>query len=73
MISISNQSHESSHVHGLHTSSEGIVKTSASDGEPPASKFFHHRTLVQRAAAFDGNLHLAEEIAWPKAQGDEVW
>ena len=73
MTSISNQSRESSHIHGLRTSSEGIVKTAASDGEPSAGEVFDHRTLVQRAAVFDGDLLLAEEIAWPKAQGDEVW
>ena len=73
MISISNQSREPSHIHGLRTSSEGIVKNRRVRWRNPSEQVFHHRTLVQRTAAFDGNLLLAEEIAWPKAQGNEVW
>ncbi|MBQ7655858.1 MAG: streptomycin biosynthesis protein StrG [Clostridia bacterium] len=32
-----------------------------------------HRTLKERAEAYDGELHLSEEYDWGEPVGDEVW
>ena len=37
------------------------------------SKSFQHRSLRERAAAFEGNLNLSEEADWGEPQGNEVW
>ena len=37
------------------------------------SKPFRHRTLQERAAAYDGSLNLSGEIYWGEPQGNEGW
>lgn len=37
------------------------------------TKTFHHRTLEERSAAYEGNLNLSDEISRDKPQGNEVW
>ncbi|MBQ6255623.1 MAG: hypothetical protein IJP78_05235 [Clostridia bacterium] len=32
-----------------------------------------HRTLQERAEAYDGELHLFDELNWGEPVGDEVW
>lgn len=43
------------------------------DGKIILSKQFTHRTLVQRAEAYGGELHLSEELQAPIPVGSEVW
>ena len=43
------------------------------DGKIVLSKQFQHRTLQQRAAAFDGKLNLSGEYDWGEPMGNEVW
>lgn len=43
------------------------------DGKIILHKSFQHRTLQQRAAAFNGKLNLSEELDWGEPQGNEVW
>ncbi len=37
------------------------------------SKVLQHRTLTERAADFDGELFLSEEVLWDKPCGNEIW
>jgi len=37
------------------------------------SKVFQHRTLIERATDFDGELHLFEELSWGEPCGNEIW
>ena len=34
---------------------------------------FRHRSLRERAASFNGELNLSEEIEWDEPVGSEVW
>lgn len=43
------------------------------DGKIILYKSFQHRTLQQRAAAFNGKLNLSDELDWGEPQGNEVW
>ena len=43
------------------------------DGKIILSKVFRHRSLKERAEAFDGRLNLSEEVSWGEPQGNEVW
>lgn len=36
-------------------------------------KAFQHRTLIERAADFDGELYLSEELSWGGPCGNEIW
>lgn len=36
------------------------------------SKVFQHRTLIERAADFGGELHLSEELSWGEPCGNEI-
>ena len=42
-------------------------------GKIVLSKWFHHKTLEERAKEFDGNLRLDGEFDWGKPQGREMW
>lgn len=37
------------------------------------SKVFQHRTLIERAADFDEEFHLSEEMSWDAPCGKEIW
>ena len=50
-----------------------VLNAEVQDGKIILSKTFRHRTLQERAAAFDGKLNLSEEIIWDDPQGNEVW
>ncbi len=43
------------------------------DGQIILSPAFRHRSLKERAAAYDGNLNLSDEIEWDEPVGSEVW
>ncbi len=42
------------------------------DGQIILSPVFRHRSLKERAAAYDGNLNLSDEIEWGEPVGSEV-
>lgn len=52
---------------------DDVLNAEVQDGKIILSKTFRHRTLQERAAAFDGKLNLSEEIIWDDPQGNEVW
>ena len=43
------------------------------DGKIILSPMFRHLTLKERAARYNGQLNLSEEIQWDEPQGSEVW
>ena len=43
------------------------------DGRIILSRTFTHRSLRERAAAYDGQLNLSDEIGWAEPEGSEVW
>ena len=52
---------------------DDVLNAEVQDGKIILSKTFRHRTLQERAAAFDGKLNLSEEIIWDDPHGNEVW
>ena len=50
-----------------------ILEVSVSDGMITLAKTFRHKTLEERAAAFDGKLMLDGEYDWGTPVGREVW
>ena len=50
-----------------------VLTAEVIDGKIVLSKQFQHRTLQQRAAAFDGKLNLSGEYDWGEPMGNEVW
>ena len=43
------------------------------DGRIVLTPAFRHRSLRERAAEFNGNLNLSDEIEWDEPVGSEVW
>ena len=43
------------------------------NGKIVLSRAFQHRSLKERAAAFDGKLNLSDEFDWGEPVGSEVW
>ncbi|MCD8151790.1 MAG: AbrB/MazE/SpoVT family DNA-binding domain-containing protein [Clostridiales bacterium] len=43
------------------------------DGDIVLSKTCKHKTLEERAAEYDGELNLDNEISWGESVGREVW
>lgn len=50
-----------------------FLDITVSDGVITLSKSFHHKTLEERTAEFDGKLMLDGEYDWGKPVGREVW
>ena len=50
-----------------------VLDVAVSNGMITLTKPFRHRTLEERAAAFDGKLMLDGEYNWGDAVGREVW
>lgn len=50
-----------------------LLDVEISDGEIILKRSFRHRSLKERAAAYDGKLNLTPEIDWGEAEGDELW
>ncbi len=49
------------------------VNIKVSNGTIVIEKSFRHKTLEERAAEYDGNLHLDGEFDFGEAVGREVW
>ena len=52
---------------------EDTLNAEIVDGKIVLTPTFRHRSLRERAAEFDGQLNLAEEIEWDEPVGSEVW
>lgn len=50
-----------------------VLDVVVSNGAITLSKPFHHKTLEERAAEFDGKLMLDGEYDWGEPVGREVW
>lgn len=50
-----------------------ILDITESNGVITLMKPFHHRTLEERTAEFDGKLMLDGEYDWDEPVGREVW
>ncbi len=50
-----------------------ILNIRVSNGVILLEKTFRHKTLEERATAFDGNLNLDGECDWDEPVGREVW
>ena len=52
---------------------DDILDVKVSNGLIMLVKPFRHKTLEERAAAYDGRLDLDGEFAWRKPVGRETW
>ena len=52
---------------------DDVLDVKVEAGSIILSKQFRHRTLRERAAAYNGNLNLSEEFDWGEPRGNEVW
>jgi len=43
------------------------------NGQIVLTPVFRHRSLRERAAEFNGELNLSDEIEWDEPVGNEVW
>ena len=50
-----------------------VLDVTVSNGVITLVKQFHHKTLEERAAEFDGKLMLDGEYDWGEPVGREVW
>ena len=50
-----------------------FLNISVVDGNIVLSKIFRHKTLEERAAAFDGKVGPYEEFQWGEPVGREAW
>lgn len=50
-----------------------VLDITVSNGVITLAKPFHHKTLEERAAEFDGKLMLDGEYDWDGPVGREVW
>ena len=54
-------------------SMEDTLNAEVVDGRIILTPAFRHRSLKERAAEFNGELNLSEEIEWDEPVGSEVW
>lgn len=52
---------------------DDFLDVTVSNGIITLAKTFHHKTLEERAAEFDGKLMLDGEYDWGEPVGREVW
>ena len=52
---------------------DDFLDVTVSNGIITLAKTFHHKTLEERAAEFDGKLLLDGEYDWGEPVGREVW
>lgn len=52
---------------------DDILDVKVSNGVIMLVKPFRHKTLEERAAAYDGRLDLDGEFGWRKPVGREIW
>ena len=50
-----------------------ILEVSVANGVITLRKPFHHKTLEERAAEYDGKLMLDGEYDWGEPVGREIW
>ena len=50
-----------------------ILEVSVANGVITLMKPFHHKTLEERAAEYDGKLMLDGEYDWGEPVGREIW
>lgn len=50
-----------------------VLDVKAEKGQIILSKSSRHRTLEERAAAYDGQLFLDGEFDWDEPRGREIW
>lgn len=50
-----------------------VLDISVENGAITLKKVFRHKTLEERAEAFDGKLNLDGEYEWGEPLGREVW
>ena len=54
-------------------SMEDTLNAEIVNGQIILTPMFRHRSLRERAAEFNGELNLSDEIAWDEPVGSEVW
>ena len=52
---------------------EDTLNAEIIDGQIVLTPAFRHRSLKERAAEFNGNLNLSDEMEWDEPVGSEVW
>ena len=54
-------------------SMEDTLNAEIVNGQIILTPVFRHRSLRERAAEFNGELNLSDEIEWDEPVGSEVW
>ena len=54
-------------------SMEDMLNAEIVNGQIILTPAFRHRSLQERAAEFNGELNLSDEIEWDEPVGSEVW
>ena len=54
-------------------SMEDMLNAEIVNGQIILTPMFRHRSLRERAAEFNGELNLSDEIEWDEPVGSEVW
>ena len=54
-------------------SMEDTLNAEIVNGQIILTPMFRHRSLRERAAEFNGELNLSDEIEWDECVGSEVW
>ena len=54
-------------------SMEDTLNAEIVNGQIILTPMFRHRSLRERAAEFNGELNLSDEIEWDEPLGSEVW
>lgn len=54
-------------------SMEDTLNAEIANGQIILTPMFRHRSLRERAAEFNGELNLSDEIEWDEPVGSEVW
>ena len=52
---------------------EDMLNAEIVNGQIILTPVFRHRSLRERAAEFNGELNLSDEIEWDEPVGSEVW
>ena len=52
---------------------EDTLNAEIVNGQIILTPMFRHRSLRERAAEFNGELNLSDEIEWEEPVGSEVW
>ena len=52
---------------------DDVLNAEIVNGQIILTPVFRHRSLRERAAEFNGELNLSDEIEWDEPVGSEVW